>query len=60
MEMLTTLHWVAQREDSQASVSVERAIAGVQAWSDRKKDLFKPKHLQIAWQRLNDQGWLTV
>jgi O-acetyl-ADP-ribose deacetylase (regulator of RNase III) len=60
MEMLTTLHWVAQREDLQASVSVERAIAGVQAWSDRKKDLFKPKHLQIAWQRLNDQGWLTV
>jgi uncharacterized protein YwgA len=60
MEMLTTLHWVAQREDLQASVSVERAIAGVQAWSDRKKDLFKPKHLQIAWQRLNDQGWLNA
>jgi uncharacterized protein YwgA len=60
MEMLTTLHWVAQREDPQASVTVERAIAGVQAWSDRKKDLFKPKHLRIAWQRLNEQGWLTV
>jgi O-acetyl-ADP-ribose deacetylase (regulator of RNase III) len=60
MEMLTTLHWVAQREDPQASITVERAIAGVQAWSDRKRDLFKPKHLQIAWQRLNDQGWLTV
>jgi hypothetical protein len=57
--MLTTLHWIARRDDLQTSVTVERAIAGGQAWSERKKDLFKPKHLWIAWQRLNDQGWLT-
>jgi hypothetical protein len=27
MEMLTTLYWIAQREDPQVSVSVEHAIA---------------------------------
>jgi O-acetyl-ADP-ribose deacetylase (regulator of RNase III) len=59
MEMLTTLHWIARRENPQASLSVDDAIAGVQAWSDRKRNLFKPEHLCIAWQRLNKQGWLV-
>jgi hypothetical protein len=42
MEILTTLHWIARRENPQASVSVDDAIAGVQAWSDRKKIYFSP------------------
>lgn len=58
MEMLATLHWVAN-ENSQAAESVEVAIAAVHAWSDRKRDLFKPQHLRKAWQRLRDQAWLT-
>lgn len=59
MEMLATLHWVAQR-NPQAVINVEAAIADVQAWSDRKRNLFKPQHLRKAWQRLKDQGWLEV
>lgn len=57
MEMLATVHWVAQ-ENPQAAVDVETAIAEVQAWSERKRHLFKPQHLKKAWQRLKDQGWL--
>ncbi|WP_448572930.1 type II toxin-antitoxin system antitoxin DNA ADP-ribosyl glycohydrolase DarG [Trichothermofontia sp.] len=57
MEMLATVHWVAQ-ENPQAAVDVETAIAGVQAWSDRKRHLFRPQHLKKAWQRLKEQGWL--
>jgi len=57
MEMLATVHWVA-KHNPEAAVDVEVAIAGVQAWSDRKRNLFKPSHLQKAWQRLKDQGWL--
>jgi O-acetyl-ADP-ribose deacetylase (regulator of RNase III) len=57
MELLATTHWVVTRSDR--SVDVEGAIAGVRAWSDRKQDLFKPKHIRVAWQRLYDLNWLT-
>lgn len=59
MEMLATLHWVAQKHPH-AAVDVEAAISDVQAWSDRKRNLFKPHHLRKAWQRLKDQGWLEA
>ncbi len=58
MEMLATLHWVAQA-DPIASQDCQVAIEGVQAWSDRKKNLFKPRHLEIAWNHLKEQGWLA-
>lgn len=56
VEMLATLHWVA-KHNSQAAENAEAAIADVQAWSERKRNLFKPSHLHKAWQRLKDQGW---
>jgi O-acetyl-ADP-ribose deacetylase (regulator of RNase III) len=59
MEMLATLHWIAQ-EDPQAAEDVDVAIAAVQGWSDRKRKLFKPGHLKQAWQRLRDEGWLSL
>jgi hypothetical protein len=59
MEMLATLHWVAT-EDPQAAVDCERAIERVQEWSQRKRELFKPNHLRKAWQRLDEQNWLSV
>ncbi|HIK41276.1 hypothetical protein [Thermoleptolyngbya sp. M55_K2018_002] len=49
MEMLATLHWVA-KEDPAVAEDVEVAIALVHKWSDRKRQLFKPQHLQKAWQ----------
>lgn len=59
MEMLATVHWVAQH-NFQAAVDVDVAIAEVQAWSDRKRHLFKPSHLQKTWKRLQDQGWMMT
>ena len=58
MEMLATLHWVAQ-EDLQAAQDCDVAIQKVQEWSERKKNLFKPRHLEIAWNHLNAKGWLA-
>jgi O-acetyl-ADP-ribose deacetylase (regulator of RNase III)/uncharacterized protein YwgA len=58
MEMLATLHWVA-KEDPQAAVDCEVAIQRVREWSDRKKNLFKPNHLKMAWEHLKSQGWLN-
>ncbi|MGD1866500.1 MAG: macro domain-containing protein [Phormidesmis sp.] len=58
MEMLATLHWVAQ-EDFQAVQDCQTAIQRVQEWSDRKKNLFKLRHLEIAWNHLKEKGWLN-
>ena len=58
MEMLATLHWVAQ-EDPEAAEDCQVAIQRVQNWSDRKKNLFKPRHLKVAWEHLKAEGWLA-
>jgi len=58
MEMLSTLHWVAQ-EDSHAAQDCQVAIQQVHDWNDRKKNLFKPHHLKIAWQHLKEKGWFS-
>ncbi|HBY80017.1 MAG TPA: hypothetical protein DEG47_24090, partial [Cyanobacteria bacterium UBA11148] len=58
MELLATVHWVAQ-ENPEAAKNAEIAIALVHEWSDRKRQLFKPEHIRKAWQRLKEQGWLV-
>lgn len=58
MELLATVHWVATKPPNPAKDS-EDAIALVYEWSDRKRKLFKPKHIRQAWQRLSQQNWLT-
>jgi hypothetical protein len=58
LEILATLHWVAQ-EDPEAAEDCQVAIQRVQAWSDRKKNLFKPRHLKVAWEHLKAEGWLA-
>jgi O-acetyl-ADP-ribose deacetylase (regulator of RNase III) len=57
MELLATVHWVAQ-DNPEAAKDVEVAIALVHGWSDRKRNLFKPEHIRKAWQRLQEQNWL--
>lgn len=57
MEMLATLHWVAQ-EDPQAAQDCEVAIQQVQTWNKRKQNLFKTRHLELAWKHLKKLGWL--
>lgn len=59
LELLSTVHWVARNEPlvvTDAAAAIER----VHAWSARKRDLFKPEHIQKAWQRLHSQNWLPV
>jgi hypothetical protein len=43
-----------------AAIDPEVAIAAVNAWSNRKRKLFKPNHLRKAWQRLDEQNWLVA
>lgn len=57
MELLATVHWVAQ-ENASAKENPETTITEVQAWSKRKREYFQPAHINLAWQRLREQGWI--
>jgi len=56
LELLATTHWVAAHEDANdPSVAAER----VRAWSPRKGHLFTDEHVEVAWRRLDEGGWLA-
>jgi O-acetyl-ADP-ribose deacetylase (regulator of RNase III) len=56
LELLATTHWVAQYEDADnPGTAAER----VRAWSPRKGHLFTDEHVEAAWRRLHDGGWLS-
>jgi O-acetyl-ADP-ribose deacetylase (regulator of RNase III) len=57
LELLTTTHWVAAYEHASDPAS---AAEHVRAWSQRKGRLFTDDHVFVAWQRLDDEGWLTT
>ena len=57
MELLATVHWVAANDDLLAQSDADAAIAGVKAWSARKKEKFRPDHIRVAWNRLHEQQW---
>lgn len=58
MELLASVHWIATREDTAARGDAKRAQAGVAAWSDRKRRLFKNEHLMAAWEQLRNNRWI--
>jgi hypothetical protein len=58
MELLATVHWVAQKEINPAQ-SDEQAVALVHQWSERKHKLFEREHILKAWEWLHSTGWLT-
>lgn len=58
MELLATVHWVATKEIPSSS-DLQICIDRIQKWNPRKKDIFLPQHIEIAWQRLKEQGWMN-
>ena len=56
MELLATVHWVMTHRES-AAASVDAAIEGVHAWSDRKAKEMKPVQIRAAWTRLRELEW---
>jgi O-acetyl-ADP-ribose deacetylase (regulator of RNase III) len=57
LELLATVHWVA-KSSPQAATGISVAIQKVQDWSSRKRERFRPDHIQNAWRRLKDEQWL--
>ena len=55
MELLSTVHWVVVRE---AAKTAEEAVVKVHDWNHRK-NMFEPRHIYLAWERLKESGWLA-
>ena len=55
MELLATVYWVAKNEGAS---SPAQALAAVRSWNDRNKSLMTPTHVEAAWSRLHQSGWL--
>lgn len=69
MELLSSTHWVATRAEGGESGASgeegkpwartpEEAVAAVHAWNPRKKKMFPPEHVRVAWERLEEDGWV--
>ncbi len=54
MELLATVHWVLARENVTSENDLEKAVY---SWSMHKQR-FTPRQIQLAAQRLKDQGWI--
>lgn len=57
MELLATVHWVVAKEGAS---SLSDTITAVQAWSERKRNLFSTKHIELAWNVLHQRNLLTI
>lgn len=56
MELLATVYWVARNEPYAQNHT--EALRAVRAWNERKRELMQPAHVEIAWNRLVDEGWI--
>ncbi len=57
MELRASLHWAAIYEAE--AIDGESAVTAMARWNDRKRSLFKPVHIRMAWDRLLEEGWIT-
>lgn len=56
MELLATVYWVARNEEARTKESVTNKVHD---WSGRKK-LIPEKHITLAFEVLEDEGWLLA
>lgn len=56
LELLASVHWIVVEQGAQ---SPERALELIQEWTPRKAKMMQPHHVRVAWQRLEEQGWLN-
>lgn len=54
MELLSTVHWVANQE---GATTADQAVSKTYEWNRRKR-MFQEKHIRLAWDILEQKGWL--
>ena len=57
MELLASVHWLAVHAPSPAR-DPETAVHGMAVWNERKRQMFRPDHIRVAWNRLADEAWV--
>ena len=57
LELLATVHWVAQRA---ADGDDDAVVAAVRAWSPRNGRMFTPEHITVALDALRSKGWTAA
>ena len=55
MELLSTVHWVASKENA---TTIEQVIDAVYRWNERKQQ-FNKRQIELAYNVLTEQGWLS-
>lgn len=55
LEVLTTVHWAAEQEGSR---DTNEAVAVVRSWTERKRLAIRKQHVDVAWKRLEAEGWI--
>ena len=57
MELLSSVHWLATH-GAPPSETEASGVAGMAAWNERKRKMFQPAHISVAWDRLVAEGWI--
>ena len=62
LELLASVHWMATHtgNDDDLDDDLSGVTKRVQSWSQRKQRMFTAQHIESAWQRLHDHGWLAT
>lgn len=55
LELLTTVHWAATFGEVRTAEAAREYVA---EWSIRKSEVFQLHHVDAAWRRLDQEGWL--
>lgn len=58
LELLSSIHWVAVHRKP-AAQDQDAAVEGIAQWNERKRQMFRPEHIRLAWDRLASEGWLS-
>ncbi|HNT67291.1 MAG TPA: macro domain-containing protein [bacterium] len=58
MELLSSVHWVCDREKSVDKNDIDAVTKAVFDWNERKRNFFKPEQIRIAWEALIREGWI--
>jgi O-acetyl-ADP-ribose deacetylase (regulator of RNase III) len=57
LELLASVHWLAVHVNPPAG-NKKAAVAGIETWNERKRQMFRPEHIHLAWDRLAAEGWI--
>ena len=58
MELLATVHWAATYEKG-VDTGLAKVLRVIGEWNQRKRKLMKREHVELAWKRLHETGWLS-